>query len=176
MKFFASVFVAAAITAFPAYAEIDVQGTNLFRSLFHEPKSTSEKTLDFFITQIQIDENFADNLFEGRGNKNYKQTFNYHLFLTDKLIDDLRAREAYLVKEYCHGHYNEHEVCGFDANPITCAQDDLTNILYYSFNDNGFVADILIRRKNDFTIHAEYFLTRPNQHAKWKISQIRCFH
>jgi len=138
----------------------------------HPPMTTAERTLDGILKHSDHDADELDNLFGGRGQRNFHPSVDYSKVLTAPLIAAITAKEKALVQAGCGGHYQKGEVCGMDFSPITCAQDMSDSYLYRTEASGGDRTEISYYWPGTKQPVAAYRLIR--QAETWKIDGIRC--
>ena len=151
----------AAIAAYPAAAEP-----------LHPPTTTAERALDGILKHADYDANQLDNLFGGRGQKNFHATADYSKVLTAPLLAAITAEQKAMVKADCGGEYKKGELCGMDSSPITCAQDMSDSYLYRTESSADDRVEIAYYWPGTRKPVATYRLVR--QAETWKIDGIRC--
>jgi hypothetical protein len=111
----------------PAAAEPNGEGQSLNGSApspekdFHRATTEAERALDQIIRLSDQD----DGLFlfvTRRPERDERRDRKYASLLTAKLKRTILAEERRMVKQDCGGVYTG-EICGFNSDPITCAQD-----------------------------------------------------
>lgn len=157
----ALILAAGAAVALPATA-----GT------MHPPESTAERTLDGILKHADYDDKQLDNLFGGRGQKNYRPTADYTKVLTPPLLAAITAKQKAMVQKDCGGQYRKGDICGMDSSPITCAQDTSDSYLYRTESSSDDRAEIAYYWPGTDKPVATYRLVR--QADSWKLDGIRC--
>lgn len=138
----------------------------------HPPASTAERALDGILKHADYDSNQLDNLFGGRGQKNYRPTADYSKILTPPLLTAITAKQKALVQKDCGGQYRKGDICGMDSSPITCAQDTSDSYLYRTLSGGEDRAEIAYYWPGTDKPVATYRLIRETE--TWKIDGIRC--
>jgi hypothetical protein len=152
---------AGAALAWPAAAET-----------IHPPATLAERALDGILKHADSDGQQLDNLFGGRGQKNFHATADYGKVLTPPLIAAITAKQKAVVQADCGGQYKKGELCGMDSSPITCAQDFSDSYLYRTDSSSDDRAEITYYWPGTRQPVAAYRLIR--QGETWKIDGIRC--
>jgi hypothetical protein len=132
---------------------------------FKPPATAAERALDQTLRRADDDDNARMRLVQGRASA-------FDRLLTPALIADLRRQARALVQAQCGGRYREGQLCGFDYNPLTCAQDNPARRLYRSARA---AAAVTLQTRwagpGDGPI-STYRMTR--QAEVWRIDAIRC--
>lgn len=140
---------------------------------FHEAVTDAEKALDTTLKKVGEDEYLFENARIRTGVVPVKQRVDYTKMLTRRLVAELAAEEARLVKEQCGGKYVEGELCGFEHNPILCAQDVDEEYYYHTLHQGGDTAIIDYSwpyQPNRAVAHYTMLLGKDG----WKIDAVRC--
>jgi len=138
----------------------------------HPPRSYAERALDGILKHADYDTNQLDNLFGGRGQKNFHATADYSKVLTAPLLAAITAKQKAMLKADCGGEYRKGDICGMDSSPITCAQDVSDSYLYRTQSSSDDRAEIAYYWPGTREPVATYRLIR--QAETWKIDAIRC--
>ena len=162
MKTWPSLILAAgAAFAWPAAADT-----------IHPPTSYAERALDGILKHADYDANQLDNLFGGRGQKNFHASVDYGKVLTAPLLAAITAKQKAMVQADCGGAYRKGDICGMDTSPITCAQDISDNYLYRTESSADDRAEIAYFWPGTRNPVATYRLVR--QAETWKLDGISC--
>jgi hypothetical protein len=138
----------------------------------HPPASTAERALDAILKHADYDSNQLDNLFGGRGQKNFHATIDYSKVLSAPLLAAITAKQKAMVQADCGGQYQKGELCGMDSSPITCAQDVSDSYLFRTESGGDDRAEIAYFWPGTRKPVATYRLIRKAE--TWKIDGIRC--
>jgi hypothetical protein len=157
----ALILAAVAALAWPAAADT-----------IHPPASNAERALDGILKHADFDSNQLDNLFGGRGQKNFHASVDYTKVLTPALLASITAKQKAMVQQECGGHYQKGDICGMDSSPITCAQDVSDSYLYRTDLSGDDQAEIAYYWPGTKKPVATYRLVR--QAETWKLDGIRC--
>jgi len=138
----------------------------------HPPASTAERALDGILKHADYDDKQLDNLFGGRGQKNFHATVDYSKVLTAPLLAAITAKQKAMVQADCGGQYRKDDICGMDSSPITCAQDVSDSYLYRTESGEDNRAEIAYYWPGTRKAVAIYRLIR--QAETWRLDGIRC--
>jgi hypothetical protein len=98
------------------------------------------------------------------------------LFAADfsrEVIDSIAGLERKWVKEDCNGKYRNDEICGFDYNPLNCAQDSPPYGYFFAVETQGDgQAVIAVSWGENDTLAGRYRMVERKGH--WKIDAIDC--
>lgn len=139
---------------------------------WHAPETIPELALNRILKLADSDRDQLDNLFGGRGAKNFRQTIDYTTTLTAPLRAAIRSAEDLEVKNSCGGSYTPGELCGLDFSPISCTQDYNDVYLYETTSESEYAALVSYTWPRDEQPIATYKLIKESGH--WKIDGIRC--
>jgi hypothetical protein len=145
-------------------------------SPFHAPVTDAEKALDATLQTVGNDKYmFANAHIHPMPVPNGKHV-DYSPLLTAKLIARITADEKRMVSETCNDVYVEGEVCGFDYDPILCAQDVNPTYVYKTLQADASRASIdyswPMEGSRRETTSAHYGMVKDG--GRWKIDTVSC--
>ena len=133
---------------------------------FHPASTDAELALDRVLKTADGDRRIPDNLFH-RAPVPAALRVVYARLLTPAFLASLRQQERALVQKDCGGVYRSGEICGFDYNPITCAQDVASSFAYETLRDTGKTAIIGWQGNTYMLMH---------ERGAWKLARVSCAH
>jgi hypothetical protein len=133
----------------------------------HLASTAAEVALDKVLKIADADGRILDNLFHRYPDWPVPpaKRVEYKRLLTGRFLGALNKTQRALVQSDCGGVYRKGDVCGFDWNPITCAQDVFTSFTYHSLRDDGNRA-VIAAHGNTYTMVRE--------NAAWKLDDAAC--
>ena len=143
-------------------------------SKFHPPQTEAEKALHEIIDLEAKGSNlfaFALGIPEGDPAK----TKRYGQFFTKAFLTALRKAEADLIQSNCGGIDREDEPCGFDFDPLLCAQDTWDVYVFRTIKAGEASATIIaigLEVENHEEAYHYYNMTKEQE--IWKLDGIDC--
>jgi hypothetical protein len=119
---------------------------------FHAPQTEAEKALENILALEGNENNLFKALPEDAVTKRPKNLFATQPF-TDKFLDSVREKDRKLKQGSCA--WGTGEACGFDANPVLCAQ---------GISDSGYDFFTIKENKNKITITSKWHKATVQDH------------
>ena len=145
-------------------------------SPYHRPQNDAEKALDTALVKVGDDPYAFENMHIRPGIVPNASRVDYSPMLTAKLMAQLAADEKRIVERDCNDVYIEGEICGFDYDPILCAQDTENGYVYMTTHEDATTASIdyswpMSSGRPEKTV-AHYDLIKDK--SGWKIDAVTC--
>jgi hypothetical protein len=93
------------------------------KQTFHAARTTQEKTLAHILQQSEKQEGLMNGMLE-RVKLNEKQIVMVRKFFTPNMVNAWQQENKRIAEQDCGGAFLEENSCGFDYDPLLCAQDD----------------------------------------------------
>ncbi len=150
---------------------------------FSAPSTEAERALDTLLAWYMQQTDTEDgSLFDFLLQREDRETHNDALYatkITPTLVQAIAAAERKMEQENCPDGANDDVICGFDFDPILCAQDILLPPHFYHTlkapADTTAGESVLIRYRNgaDKDGHqADYWVQK--EASGWKFAGVRC--
>lgn len=148
-----------------------------YRTLYHKPETEAEKKLDEILNLAMKGKSWELYYYpiypyrKGITSISKKEYNYYASFLTKELAQAIDDEEKRIFKESCPNGQTEGDNCGFEFDPLTCAQDHPSFYLYQTTSQTDSEAIIYYMWGEGYYRQKRKLIKQNN---KWKLDGIDC--